>query len=138
MSIEALAKTGLRIDRQSVFEGWAMARIEQETMGGRIARLRRDKGKTQAELAQQLGVSQPVISDYKNDVIKLSGETVAQLAGLLGVSADEILGLEKSAAAKAPIKNRRLYRQLASIDKLPKRDQEALLRTIDAFLTKAS
>lgn len=116
-----------------------MARIEQETMGGRIARLRRDKGMTQAELAELLGVSQPVISDYENDVIKLSGETVAQLAGLLGVSADEILGLEKSVAARAtPIKNRRLYRQLASIEKLPKRDQEALLRTIDAFLTKAS
>ncbi|MEO8165891.1 MAG: helix-turn-helix transcriptional regulator [Betaproteobacteria bacterium] len=114
-----------------------MARIEQETMGSRIARLRRDKGMTQAELAERLDVSQPVISDYENNVIKLSGETVAQLAGLLGVSADEILGLEKSATTKAPIKNRRLYRQLASIDKLPKRDQEALLRTIDAFLTKA-
>ena len=54
------------------------------------------------------------------------------------MSADEILGLEKLAATKAtPIKNRRLYRQLQNIEKLPKRDQEALLRTNDAFLTKA-
>jgi len=37
-----------------------------------------------------------------------------------------------------PIKNRRLYRQLQNIEKLPKRDQQALLRTIDAFLAKAS
>lgn len=41
-------------------------------------------------------------------------------------------------ATNGPIKNRRLYRQLQNIEKLPKRDQQALLRTIDAFLAKAS
>lgn len=56
----------------------------------------------------------------------------------MGISADEILGLEKSARTMNAIRNRRLYRQLQSIDRLPKRDQQALLRTIDAFLSKAS
>ena len=36
------------------------------------------------------------------------------------------------------VKNCRLYPQLQNIEKLPKRDQQALLRTIDAFLAKAS
>jgi transcriptional regulator with XRE-family HTH domain len=81
-------------------------------------------------------VSQPVVSDYENELIRLSGETIIQLARVLGVSADEILGLEKSTRASGSIKNRRLYRQLASVDRLPKRDQEALARTIDAFLSK--
>lgn len=54
------------------------------------------------------------------------------------MSADEIPDLKESAAAKAtPIKNRRLCYQLASIEKLPKGDQEALHQTIDAFQTKA-
>jgi len=35
-------------------------------------------------------------------------------------------------------KNRRLLRRLQHLEKLPKRDQAALLRTIDAFLAKAS
>jgi transcriptional regulator with XRE-family HTH domain len=109
-----------------------------ETIGARIARLRRDKGMTQQELARLLNVTQPVVSDYENDVIKVSGETVIQLAQALGSSADEILGLEKSARTNGPMKNRRLYRQLQNIEKLPKRDQQALLRTIDAFLAKAS
>ena len=61
-----------------------------------------------------------------------------QLIGILGISADELLGAAKTPASTTPIKNRRLYRQLQSIDKLPKRDQQALLRTIDAFLSKAS
>lgn len=51
---------------------------------------------------------------------------------------DEILGLEKLTQNNAPLKNRKLYRQLQGIERLPKRDQQALLRTIDAFLSKAS
>jgi hypothetical protein len=54
------------------------------------------------------------------------------------VSADELLGLEKLTQREAVVKNRRLYRQLQDIDRLPKRDEDALFRTIDAFLSKAS
>lgn len=112
--------------------------MEEESIGARIARLRRDKGMTQVELAKALNVSQPVVSDYENDVIRLSGETIAALTQILGTSADEILGLEKrTGRIRATIKNARLYRQLQSIDRLPKRDQDALVRTIDAFLSKA-
>lgn len=138
MSTAALFKTGLTLQRAlPLFGGNAVAK-GTETIGARIARLRRDKGMTQQELARLLNVTQPVVSDYENDVIKVSGETVIQLAQALGSSADEILGLEKSARTNGPMKNRRLYRQLQNIEKLPKRDQQALLRTIDAFLAKAS
>ena len=139
MSTEALPRTALRIGRQlPLFGELAVPKATgEETIGSRIARLRREKGMTQTELADLLGVSQPVVSDYENGAIKLSGETIVQLARILGASADEILGLEKPARTSAgAIKNRRLYRQLQSIDRLPKRDQEALARTIDAFLAK--
>lgn len=140
MSTTALPETALRIDRQVfLFEDLTMAKgASQETIGTRIARLRRDRGMTQAELARLLNVSQPVVSDYENDVINVSAETVGQLAVIFKASADEILGLEQPARTSTTIKNRRLYRQLQSIDKLPKRDQQALLRTIDAFLSKAT
>jgi hypothetical protein len=36
------------------------------------------------------------------------------------------------------IKNRRLLRRVQAIDQLSKRDQEALLRNINAFLSKAN
>jgi hypothetical protein len=35
------------------------------------------------------------------------------------------------------VSNRRLARRIQQIDQLPKRDHEALLRTIDAFLSKS-
>ena len=137
MSTTELVKTAPRIDRQlPLYEELDVSKAA-ESIGARIARLRREKGMTQVELARALDVSQPVVSDYENDVIKLSGETIAALCQILGASADELLGLEKpTRAAGATIKNRRIYRQLQSIDRLPKRDQEALARTIDAFLAK--
>ena len=54
----------------------------------------------------------------------------------LDVSADEILGIKTKPSNGGSVKNRRLLRRLSHIDKLSKRDQEALLRTIDAFLAK--
>jgi hypothetical protein len=36
------------------------------------------------------------------------------------------------------LKHRRFFRRLQKIERLPKRDEQALLRTIDAFLSKVS
>lgn len=141
MSTQAIIKTGPKIPADHLQGLWIMAKqrkVEQETPGTRLARLRRDKGITQIELAQKLGVTQSVVSDYERDALRLNSELIMQLIGILNISADELLGVAKAPASTTPIKNRRLYRQLQSIDKLPKRDQQALLRTIDAFLSKAS
>lgn len=140
MSSPALCKTALTLPSIPLLLGAEMAKGEDaETLGVRIARLRREKGMTQIELAERLRVSQPVISDYENDVIRLPADTVAQIAEVLGASADELLGLKAPAALTAGgIKNRRLYRRMQQIEKLPRRDQEALLRTIEAFISKAS
>jgi transcriptional regulator with XRE-family HTH domain len=99
-----------------------------ETLGQRIARLRREKGLTQAELAERLKVSQPVVSDYENNVIRLPADVVVQIAGWLNASADELLGFKTPANSSGGIKNRRLYRRMQEIEKLP--------RTIEAFISK--
>ncbi len=111
-----------------------------ETIAERVARMRREKGITQVEMAELLGVSQSVVSDYERGALRLHGELIAKVAEILGASADEILGLEVKAASKeqGAATNRRLLRRIQQIDSLPKRDQEALLRTIDAFLSKAA
>ena len=141
MSTQAALKTSLRIDSQlPLFGELAVAKTlkAEETIGARIARLRKDKGMTQTELAAVLGVTQPVVSDYENDEIGLDSARIKQLSEILSESADAILGLERMTKREAVVKNRRLYRQLQDIDRLPKRDQEALFRMIDAFLSKAS
>jgi transcriptional regulator with XRE-family HTH domain len=109
-----------------------------DSIGARIAQLRKDRGLTQKELAKQLDVSQPVVSDYENDVIRLPADVVVEIARRLDVSTDEILGLKSDGRSSKGVKNRRLSRRLQAIDALPKRDQEALLRTIDAFISKTA
>jgi len=132
-------KTALRLDpNRSLLGTLAMTKTSPaDTLGHRIARLRRDRGLTQVELAHKLAVSQPVVSDYEHDVIRLAADMVGKIAAILGVSTDELLGHQPPTSSVGALKNRRLYRRLQEIEKLPKRDQEALLRTIDAFVTKA-
>jgi transcriptional regulator with XRE-family HTH domain len=104
-------------------------------IGERVAGLRKERGISQAEMAELLGVSQPVVSDYERGALRLHGELIAKLARILRVSADEILGLEKE-PARGP-RDRVIARRLRDIDRLPKRDRDALVRTIDAFLARA-
>jgi transcriptional regulator with XRE-family HTH domain len=109
---------------------------EQSGIGVRLARLRKEAGLTQVELAEKLDVPQSMVSDYEREGLRLHAELLIQLCQILKVSADEILGLAQS-SSPPPKQNRRLYRKLKDIDRLPKRDQEALLRTIDAFLSRS-
>lgn len=122
--------------RRTLLGAAALAKIDNSGIGERIARCRKDRGLTQKELAERLGVTQPVVSDYENDVIRIPADMVIQLAEILGVSTDELLGFKREGNVKG-IQNRRLNRRLVAIEKLNKRDQEALLRTIDAFVSKA-
>jgi transcriptional regulator with XRE-family HTH domain len=108
-----------------------------ETIAQRVARLRKERGITQEEMASRLGVTQPIVSDYERGALRLHGELIIQFAKILDVTADELLGLQP-AKSNGSAKNRRILRRIQQIDKLPKRDQEALLRTIDAFLVKGN
>lgn len=108
-----------------------------ETFGQRLARLRKERGYTQSELAQKVGIIQALVSDYELDKLRLHAEMAIRFAKALGVSADELLGL-KTKERNGSIKNRRILRRIHQIDQLSKRDQDALIRTIDAFLAKAS
>ena len=82
---------------------------------------------------QKIGIIQGLVSDYERGKLRPHPDMLARFANALQVSTDEILGLEPSEKSPAPV-NRRFLRRLRAIDGLPKRDQEALLRTIDAFL----
>lgn len=55
-------------------------------------------------------------SDYERGKLRLHGELIIQLSEILGVSADEILGISPPKAAKGAVKNRRLSHRLQAID----------------------
>ena len=101
----------------------------------RLARIRKDRGFTQVELAEKIGIIQGLVSDYERGKIRPHPDMLARFASALQVSTDEILGLEPIEKNSATPVDRRFLRRLRAIKTLPKRDQDALLRTIDAFLT---
>ncbi len=111
--------------------------LGDESAGQRLARVRRERGYTQVELAERVGTIQALVSDYERDKLRLSAEMTVRFALALEISTDELLGVQ--AASKNGRKaNRRVLRRLEKIESLPRRDQEALLRTIDAFISKAA
>jgi transcriptional regulator with XRE-family HTH domain len=107
-----------------------------QLVGERLAALRRARGFTQTELAEALGVGQAVVSQYERGRTGLDGRIVLQVCRVLGVGSDELLGL-KAAKGTADQVRRPFLRRLRQIERLSKRDQQALLRTIDAFLGNA-
>lgn len=111
-----------------------------ETFGQRLARIRKERGFTQVELAERVGLIQALISDYEHDKLRLHAEMVVRLARGLGVSADELLGLKNrrvsggNGAGHARRPQRRVLRRLEQIEQLPQTQQRALLKTIDAYV----
>lgn len=108
----------------------------KETIGQRIARLRKERGYTQVELAEKTGIPQTLITDYERDKLRLHSEMVIRFAQALEVPTDELLGIKtsKESGNKLSLK---LLRRMKKIETLPQLQQKNLLMTIDTFLKGA-
>ena len=114
-----------------------VAPVDEKAIGKKIRELRKRQGMTQGELAAELGINQSAVSDYEKGEVRIHAAMLAALAKVLKSSADEILGLEKTKAS-APAVDRRFLRRIEKLHRLSRRDQQSILGTIDAFLSKVS
>lgn len=109
----------------------------KETIGARLARLRKERGYSQVELAQKIGLTQQLVTAYERDTRRLHAEMVIRFAKALEVSTDELLlgkktGREKNANnAHVSLK---IIRRLQRIENLPEPKQKTLLKSIDLLL----
>jgi transcriptional regulator with XRE-family HTH domain len=111
--------------------------LGSESLGQRIARLRKEKGYTQVELAQKMGIVRVLVSDYERERIRPHYEMIIRLALALDVTTDELLGLSQSKSSSSS-PNLKIVRRFKKIEALPPAEQKILLRTIDTFLKGAS
>ena len=105
-----------------------------ETVGQRLARLRKERGWTQVELAERLGIIQSLISDYERDRLRMNPAMVVRFAAALEITTDELL---RPNTAQTPLRRKpslRVLRRLERIERLPAHQQSTLLKTIDGFL----
>jgi transcriptional regulator with XRE-family HTH domain len=108
----------------------------KETLGQRVARIRKERGFTQVELADKIGIVQTLVTDYENDRLRLTAEMAVRFAMALDVSLDELLHPKVSRPHRKP--SRKVLRRLEQIEALPPTQQTTLLRTIDTFLEVAA
>jgi transcriptional regulator with XRE-family HTH domain len=104
-----------------------------EGFGPRLAAIRKARGLTQAEIGASVGVSQRMIAYYEAQKGSPPVSLLPRLAKTLGVTMDELFGLEPDKFGGPP-RNVRLWRKLKGIESLPPRTRRHLLRLIDAFL----
>ena len=64
-----------------------------ETIGQRIAKIRKKLGLTQDELGQKIGIKRSMVSDYEIGRAKLYDDMIARFAITLEVSTDYLIGL---------------------------------------------
>ena len=109
-----------------------------ETLGQRVARIRKDRGFTQVDLAEKIGLMQNIVSAIERDRLKLSAEMAVRFATALGVGMDELLQPTEGMVKNGRKPSRKVLRRLEQIEALPPVKQTALLRTIDTFLKGAA
>ncbi len=108
-----------------------------ESFGQRLARLRKERGFTQVEIAERVGIIQALVSDYERDKLRLNAEMVVRFSAALEITTDELL---KPKGSGSPLRRKpslRMLRRLEKIESLPAHQQTTLLKTIDTFLRGA-
>ena len=71
--------------------------MDYTALGNRVRSLRRSAGLTQAELAEQVGISASFLGHIERGTRVLSVDTLTALCDALYVTADELLGMEYAA-----------------------------------------
>lgn len=111
-----------------------------KALGERIATARKERGLTQQQLADKLGIAQQTLAHYEVARARIAADLLPQLAELLDLSFDEMLiGGEPTArisGKRGPAS--RLEQQLDAINRLPKASQRAVSTVLDAVLAQHS
>ena len=105
-----------------------------EKIGERVARLRKERGFTQTELAEKVGIIQTMVSVIEKGTLKLSAEMAVRFAVALAVSTDELLmPARKQRSVTKP--SRKVLRRLELIETLPNHQQQTVLKSLDMMLS---
>jgi len=101
--------------------------------GRMLAELRKAKGFTQQELADNVGVSQRMVAYYERHAKRPPLEKLQAIARALSVSIDQLLGVQPVRKQPGAPKDAYLQRKLQRVQQLPKDKQKIIVTMIDAL-----
>ena len=107
-------------------------RVFFQTLGQRVATLRKDQHMTQVQLAEYLGISQQLIASYEAGRRKIPASVLPALAKLFAVPVEQLLGMSNRATRRGPTP--KLQRQIEQISRLPKAKQRFVIAMLDTVL----
>jgi len=111
-----------------MMEGRKMLLFDMMAIGNKLLKIRKHLGLTQAEVAEQAGLSGRTYADIERGTVNMRIETFLRICGVLGVTPDRILTEEPSAFA---IHKEEL---LEKLNKHSVKEQETALRLLSVYL----
>ena len=106
-----------------------------KNIGERIASLRAKAGYTQRDLAKETGISHRMIAYYEKQAQYPPTHVLPILADALGVTVDQMLGLDKIKSSEKN-KDMRLWRRFSKIEKLDPKEKRQIMMLLDTFIEK--
>ena len=111
------------------------ARKARPSFGERLAKARQEAGLTQSQLAKRLNTRQRVITYWEREPVALRAEQLAQLADVLGVTADYLLGRQNGKSRRGgPTGKMRQIFETAS--QLPRSQQKKIVEFVEPFIAQ--
>jgi transcriptional regulator with XRE-family HTH domain len=104
-------------------------------LGQRISKARKQANLTQVQLADMLGVKQQVVASYEVGRRRVPASSLPQLALVLGVSVEDLLGHCGRSAKPGPAP--KLQQQIEQLQRLPKGKQKFVSEFLDTVLQQA-
>ena len=104
-----------------------------QSFGERLAQLRKTAGYTQVEFAAELDITQRMVAYYEAPDAQAPAHLLPQMATVLGVSVDVLLGLSEQRNPKR-IATNRLERRLLEIDKFAPKAKRQITQLLDSFI----
>lgn len=107
---------------------------QKNKLGTRILELRKNKGWSQTELADAVGISYAQIGRYETKDAQPPAEVLKNIADALDTTVDYLLNGNTGDKASAALQDAELIRYFKEIETMPAEDKNALLRVIAAFI----
>ena len=117
---------------QAIFTG-ILHDVDMAKAASRLKALREAAGLSQRELARQIGQDQSNVRFWETTGKIPRSDVLAPIAKVLGVTVEELLGEPKPKRAAAP--GGKLGQVLASVARLPRRQQQKVIEMAEAFIS---
>ncbi|MDR3711329.1 MAG: helix-turn-helix transcriptional regulator [Puia sp.] len=108
-----------------------------KAMGARISQTRREKGLTQQQVADHLGIPQQTYAHYEVGDVRIPASTLPLLGQMLGLTPNDLLGHSATSRKSKPGPMSKLDQQIERIRQLPKTKQHFVMEMLDMVIAQA-